>query len=139
KWTFGGGSLWVLKMGLKEKSQITSLDHMFGIKGNRNALLRWQLIDRHYSCIMYYGNDSGESISAVGIMQAVPLPAIELANASRGRSKLDPDHQEYKRMIDQGPFNYPFEVALRWSHGDSIKRQIFFDFWCRDDKRYEVY
>lgn len=137
--TFGGGNLWLQKVDLKEGSPITSLEYMFGIGGRQNALLRWQLIKGQYYCVAWSWGSS-ETVSRDGHLQAVPLAAVELVNAiPRGADFYrNQYHWKYAKLIDSGPHLNPVTDATTWKD-DSIKRQVFFDIWCRGDKQYEVY
>ncbi len=136
KWTLGGGKLWLQSMDLIESSEVTSLDYMLGIHGRRSALLRWQLINGKHYCVAYH---PASSEIRFGYMQMVPLATIEWANANRNHVDFYRDqYRKYEKLIEYGPHLAPVGRATLLKD-ESTQRRVFFDFWCRGDKQYEVY
>lgn len=131
KWTFGGGELWLQKMDLSEGSSVTSLNHMFGIGGARNALLRWQLVDGKFHCVEYLSG----SDSRYGIVRMAPLALIEWMNAYRNDADFRDRYQKYGKSREIGTYVGPGRSATHYL----TQQRVYFDFWCREGNEFEVY
>lgn len=138
KWTFGGGKLWVQRRDLMRVQEVTSLDYLFGIYGRRNALLRWQLVRGQYCCAAYHWA-SGDAVSRQSHLQTVPLADIELVNKNLKAPGLLDRRRNFEQLIKSGPHLNPVGTALGFGRSESFHKRVFFDIWCPEGKRLEVY
>ena len=136
--TSGGGDLWIERTDLSKAGNLKPLRYYGMIFGRENALLRWQLVGGWYYCVAYNWG-SGEAISRSGWLEVGPLSAIEHANAQSGNADFDWVRYRWafgNRFV-QGPhFSEVMDTAFKPA---SIVQQVYFDFWCRGDKKFEVY
>ena len=141
KLTSGGGRLWIEKAVTKSLSPIASLDYKYGIKGHYSSLLRWQIVNNQFYCVDYsVGLDNCESDTRFGFINNVPLFAIELVNCYKDHPDFFEKQYEwrYRQLIENGPGLNPVDTATSKKKPSEIK-DIYFDFWCRGDRQYEVY
>ena len=134
----GGGQFSLLQQDLKRQSEVVAFDHLTGIYGNWNALLRWQLIDNRLFCSPY-GIASYEPVSRrTAAISAVPLTALKNLCASRGKFDYESRQEEFREVTEAWPWLGTRLSSCMWET-NQIQLRIFFDFWAKSGKRYEVY
>ncbi len=134
----GGGQFSLLRQDLNRRTEPVALDHLYAIYGGWNALLRWQLIDGKLCCSPY-GIATYEAVyrRTAGI-SAVPLTALEAVHASRNTPDFGKKQWDFRDVDERWPMLGTTLASCAWQT-DAIKQQIYFDFWAKSGKRYEVY
>jgi hypothetical protein len=135
----GGTELSILRLNVGQENPITVLNHRVGFYGDSTALLRWQIIDKRYYSVSYGAQSKNEAVYRAGYVNSVPLAAIEALNGIDNAPDFHERILKYESQFDKyGTSLSPVGTAVFW-RDESIARWIFFDFWCRGDKQYEVY
>ncbi len=134
----GGGQFSLLRQDMKQQPKFTAFDHLKAIHGGWNALLRWQLIDNKLYCSPY-GIATYVAVyrSTAGI-NAVPMSALENLYVSRDKPDYEKRQAEFRDVNENWPILGMTLASCVWQT-DAIKEQIYFDFWAKSGKRYEVY
>ena len=123
------------KVDLYNQAGVSALDCFIGINPNQNSLLRWQIIDGKYHCVRYRFH----RIAREGLIFSVPIVAIELISAITKNATNDQNqyHWKYRKFVENGPDFNPGQLNRRTEQ--SIVSNVYFDFWSRGGKEYELY
>ena len=135
----GGGWLSFRHQDLRSSSSTVIYDYFLGIYGGPTALLRWQMSNGLYHYLEYDFVVS-QPISRYGAIGTVPLSALEHLYQNRAdRSVFNRLYTKHEETYGGGVGLSPVAEAFKGSLTDSVKQQIYVDFWCRGEKQVEVY
>jgi len=138
EFTHGGGVFWVIRWEIASANRLPALMNRDQLFGRNNPLLRWQILDDSLSCVAYHWADDdrvvrrGDGMS--GSMRDT-RPGDERDLFGHRRPQVG-EHLQIR--LEAGPSFAPVRRAVDGKRpGD--QRQVYFDFWCRGDRRFEVF
>ncbi len=139
----GGGMLSILRQDIRSGKTLAVLDRQ-SIGGDRNAFLRWQLIDKNYYYILYSGGVADDQPSDItrAKLSAFHLPMLEAvyADGITAPDRQKRHHDYHNSTSDYFPFFGNFADPNRSeSRSHAVDARIYYDIWARGRNFWELY